>query len=280
MELADSVLRRDPVVEQQYLFTHFSTRFVAQATKMATSGERSSQYGKSAKTYAGILEKIIGSLDVRKIETKHWISFVEQLKPHTTPATKAYISSIFRNIMKMARNDGILQSIPETPIPKKQDNPRLLFRFHPLVSKEHDVYKKLLVAAKNVVGDKIRGIPITEELYDLILFVTHSFVRPTTTELYAIRHADIQVADNPRRLILTIRDGKTGFRIGNTMPVAVSVYKRIKERYPDAKPTDYIFMPDRLNRAVASENVARWFNHALAVADIKHDPFTNQNHTV
>ena len=280
MEIADTVLRRDPVVEQQYLFTHFSARFVAQATKMATSGERSSQYGISAKTYAANLDKIFGSLDVRKIETKHWIGFVEQLKPDTKPATKAYISSMFKNIMKMARNDGVIQAIPETLIPRLQDNPRPFFRFHPLVSKKHDVYQTLLAAAKSVVGDKVRGIPITEELYDIILFVIHSFVRPTTTELYSLRHADIQVAQNPRRLILTIRDGKTGFRIGNTMPAAVSVYERIKQRYPDAKPDDYIFLPGRLNRATASDNVARWFNHVLAVANIKHDPFTKQDHTV
>jgi len=183
--------------------------------------------------------------------------------------------------MKIARDEGIIKSIPETPLPKQKDNPRPFFRFHPLVSKEHDVYKKLLQTAKSVVGTTPKRVPtITDELYDVILFVIHSFVRPTTTELYSLRHADIQVADNPRRLILTIRDGKTGFRIGNTMPVAVSVYKRIKERYPDAKPTDYIFMPQNQNRSYVLQIVARWFNHALRVADIKHDPFTNQDHTV
>jgi hypothetical protein len=183
--------------------------------------------------------------------------------------------------MKIARNSGVIKGVPETPIPKLQDNPRPFFRFHPLVSKEYDVYQKLLATAKTLVGDRPKGMTmITEELYDLILFVTHSFVRPTTTELYAIRHADIQVADNPRRLILTIRDGKTGFRIGNTMPAAVSVYERIKERQPNAKPNDYIFLPHNQNRLTAAKTIALWFNHALAVADIKHDQFTNQDHTV
>lgn len=57
---------------------------------------------------------------------------------------------------------------------------------------------------------EVRGIPITDELYDLILFLVHSFVRPLTTELYALTHGDVMIADDPRRLILTIRDGKTG----------------------------------------------------------------------
>ena len=80
-----------------------------------------------------------------------------------------------------------------------------------MVSKDDDAYKKVLDTAQKLAakGEKVRGIPITDELYDLILFVTHSFVRPTTSELYSIRHQDVTVADNPRRLIVTIRDGKT-----------------------------------------------------------------------
>jgi len=30
------------------------------------------------------------------------------------------------------------------------------------------------------------GVPVTDELYDLVLFVVHSFVRPIATELYAL----------------------------------------------------------------------------------------------
>jgi len=281
MELADSVLRREPSIPKEYLFQHFSNLFLAEATKQSINGERSKHYGKTAKTYTRLFDKTFGQMDVRKIETNDWMKFLTTTRAEMKPATKAILCSTFRNVMKIARNSGVIKGVPETPIPKLQDNPRPFFRFHPLVSKEHDVYKKLLATAKTLVGDRPKGMTmITEELYDLILFVTHSFVRPTTTELYSIRHADIQVADNPRRLILTIRDGKTGFRIGNTMPVAVSVYERIKKRYPDAKPNDYIFLPQNQNRLTASKTIALWFNHALAVADIKHDPFTNQDHTL
>lgn len=31
----------------------------------------------------------------------------------------------------------------------------------------------------------VRGVEVTEELYDLILFCVHHVVRPTTSELYA-----------------------------------------------------------------------------------------------
>jgi hypothetical protein len=38
---------------------------------------------------------------------------------------------------------------------------------------------------------------------------------PPPTELYALRHNDVTVADEPKRLILTVRNGKTGFRADN-----------------------------------------------------------------
>jgi hypothetical protein len=83
------------------------------------------------------------------------------------------------------------------------------------------------------IGVVVRGTTITTELRDIILFITHSFVRPITTELYALRHRDVTVAQNPKRLILTIRDGKTGYRVSNTMEASVSVYERINSRYPN-----------------------------------------------
>ena len=127
---------------------------------------------------------------------------------------------------------------------------------------------------------QIRGVAVTDELYDLILFVTHSFVRPTITELYALRHNDVTVAENPKRLLLTIRNGKTGYRASNTMPAAVSVYERITQRYPNAKGEDYLFFPAYPNRETASRIVQRQFNTALERANIKHDPFTNTTHTL
>ena len=80
-----------------------------------------------------------------------------------------------------------------------------------------------------------------DELRDFILFMTHSFLRPTESEIYALTHRDIAIADNPKRLIITIRKGKTGHRISNTMPAAVSVYERIKRRHEGYGLDDYLF---------------------------------------
>jgi len=151
-----------------------------------------------------------------------------------------------------------------------------------LVSKDDDAYKKVLDTAQKLAakGEKVRGIPVTDELYDLILFVTHSFVRPTISELYSIRHQDVTIAENPRRLIVTIRDGKTGFRVLNTMPAAVSVYERIQIRHQELGKEDYIFLPDYKNRITAGKIIQRQFKELMSQSGLEVDSSTGMKHSI
>ena len=150
------------------------------------------------------------------------------------------------------------------------------------MAKEDDNYQKLLAAIKKAAeeGVSVRGFAVTDEFYDMILFLTHSFVRPISSELYAIKHSDVTVADDPRRLIVTVRDGKTGFRGANTMPAAVSVYERILQRYPIAKPEDYIFYPQYKNRTTASGMIQRLFTEVLRYGELQTDTPTGKTHTL
>ena len=50
-------------------------------------------------------------------------------------------------------------------------------------------------------GVVIRGIPVPGEVYDLIIFIVNSFVRPISSELFALKHSDVTVAKDPQRLI-------------------------------------------------------------------------------
>jgi hypothetical protein len=129
-------------------------------------------------------------------------------------------------------------------------------------------------------GVVVRGVEATEELYDLILFCVHSFVRPTTSELYALKHDDIALETKPKRLLVTIRSGKTGFRIANTMSGAVAAYQRTRKRYPDVGGDDYIFLPHYANRATAARVFQRQFNLLLDRTGLKHDPMTDTDRSV
>jgi hypothetical protein len=127
----------------------------------------------------------------------------------------------------------------------------------------------------------VRGSVVTDELYDFILFMTHSFLRPTESEIYALTHHDIAVADDPKRLIITVRKGKTGHRLSNTMQGAVSVYQRIKRRYPNHTLDDFLFLPKYVNRTHAKRIIQRQFNALLERCGLKKDRnSSNQQHTV
>jgi hypothetical protein len=284
-----SLLKQEQPIERQFTFHHFGIKCLTKNESLATRGERNIGYVKAIKWSLqnadwGLL-KWFGSKDVRKITTREFAQYMEHLtnkRPDLTASTKNTIMASFRNVLKMARDEGAIDVIPNTPRAKQRDNPRPLFRFYPLVSRKEDAYKKVLETAKRMAceGVVVRGITVTDELYDIILFLAHSFVRPLVSEVYAIRHSDVTVAQNPKRLIVVIRDGKTGFRAANTMPAAVWVYERIRKRFPDSQDNDYIFLPQYKNRQTASKIIQRQFKELMLRAGVERDIPTGKKHTI
>ncbi len=287
--LALSLLKSTPIVQTEYLFSGYVQKLLRKTKLLSDTGERNPNYVKTIHWAIqnadwGLLD-YFGDHDIRKIKTnsfQEYLGHLQKKRPDLSPSTKNTLTAAFRNVMKVAVEEGIIDVIPSTPRSKLKDNPRPFFRFHPLVRKEDDAYQKLLSTAKTMAIQcvEVRGTPITDELYDILLFLTHSFVRPLTTELYAIRHRDITVAEDPRRLIVTIRDGKTGYRASNTMEAAVSIYQRICARQPELTPDDFIFLPGYANRTTAGKVIQRQFSALMEVADLQIDPFTGKAHTL
>jgi hypothetical protein len=283
------LLRSEKPVEREFTFRHFAIKCLSNSSALVAKGERNGNYARviqwAIQNEDWGLVRRFGPKDVRSIKMHDYKTYGEHLertRPHLSSSTKNSILAAFRNVMKVARDEGVIDHIPDTPRTRQRDNPRPFFRFHPLISKKNDAYQKLLVTAKMMgkEGVIVRGVPITDELYDLILFVTHSFVRPIVTELYALKHNDVTIADDPKRLIVTVRNGKTGFRSANTMPAAVSVYERILKRYPDAKGEDYVFLPQYPNRQTASRIIQRQFHELLSRASLQTDVISGQRHTM
>jgi hypothetical protein len=288
-ELALSLLRAERVTDTQYQFRTYAIKMLNKSKVQADGGERSVGYMKS--THWAIqnedwgLVRWFGPKDVRKLRTHDFQEYFAELdrrRPDLSSSTKNTLMAAFRNVLKVARDEGVIDFIPDTPRARQKDNPRPFFRFHPLVSKENDVYKKLLNTAQAMAAEQVevRGITVTDELYDLLMFIVHSFVRPITTELYALKHKDVVVANDPKRLILTVLNGKTGYRSSNTMAAAVSIYQRICDRNPNRRADDYLFLPDYANRTTASKIVQRQFHALMARANIQTDAVTGKNHTL
>jgi hypothetical protein len=288
-ELALSLLKAEKPVEREFTFHSYALKLLHRSRLQQQSGERSKGYVKAL--HWGIqnedwgMLRFFGERDVRQIRTQTYQEYMADLakrRPGMTASTRNTLMATLRNVLKIARDEGVIDAIPETPRSRVKDNPRPFFRFHPLVAKDDDNYQKLLRQVKEMADQRVvvRGVEITDELYDLILFVTHSFVRPISSELYAIRHSDVTIASDPKRLIVTVRDGKTGYRSANTMEAAVSVYERIKKRHPNAKPEDYLFYPEYKNRITASNIVQRQFRHVLQEGGIHVDVATGKTHTL
>jgi hypothetical protein len=284
-----SLLQAEPVVEAQFSFRHFAIKCISKSQELASKGERNANYARTI-IWAiqnedwGLVRKF-GHRDVRQIKTKDFQDYIEDLsqkRPDLSPSTKGSISAAFRNVLKIARDEGVIDRLPDTPRTKQRDNPRPFFRFYPLVPPKEDAELKLRQTAADMAeeGVIVRGVPITYELYHLIKFVLGSFVRPIVTELYALRHNDITPAKNPRRLLVTVRNGKTGYRVANTMISTYFLYNDIRKLHPEAKGDDYVFLPQYKNRHTAAKIIQRQFHAVLKRAGIEVDPFTGRKHTL
>jgi hypothetical protein len=292
-ELAASILATGTISAppKEYRFSHFANLLLKEAEYDVAQGNRAKSIIKDTRSILehkdrGILKEF-GNKDVREIKTKDFAVFVRRViekNSDLSASTHNQIRTCFRKVMKLAVIEGAIHSIPDVPkLNRNTPNARSFFRFYPVVPKERDDYKKLINTAAELAktNTNVRGIPITEELRDIILFTVHSFVRPTNSELYALKHADITRLDKPDRLSLTLRKGKTGYRSVDTMKGAVSVYERIKQRYPMFQgDDDYIFLPQYKNRDTAKRIVMRQFNHLLDITGLKKDIYTGQIHSM
>ncbi len=288
-EIAHGITGPNRTAPPEFSFKTYAGKTIARGRQLVESGERNANYIRTTQLFLDNDERGLvrhfGHRDVRELKTRDYQLFIDGLtrkRPDLSASTRNMLMATFRNVLKTARDDGVIDAVPDTPRPKQKDNPRSFFRFTPLVPPEHDEWDLLKRTARKLAADNtiVRGVPVTEELYDLILFCVHSFVRPTVSELYALKHSDVGLSEDPEALLLHIRKGKTGNRTSTTMPAAVAIYKRIQKRNPGATGEDYLFLPGYKNRATAARIIQRQFNHLLAVTGLKHDATTNAERSI
>ena len=81
------------------------------------------------------------SCDVRDLTTRDWQLFIEKLtrkRSDLSSSTRNMLMATFRNVLKVARDDGLIDVMPATPRQRQKDNPRSFFRCAPLVEPERD----------------------------------------------------------------------------------------------------------------------------------------------
>ena len=271
LEVAEEIfekLKQNKVSESR-TFNHFS-KILMKYQKSLSGKTRSERFAKDDEKIIlrenDGLNAYFGNRDINEITTfdlRDYLTFLDDSRDKPLSASsKSKHLTIIGKIFKIAYEKGSLKSMPIIPTVSKRDNPRPSF--------SEDEYKLLLKTTREVVDKnvKVRGLRIVEEMYYFIVFMTHTFMRPIESEIFAVRHQDIDVKYKPNRLEIKIK-GKTGFRIVSSMPDALDFYDKLRVINPDYKPTDYLFFNEYPNRTTALRNVNRMFNYILEEGNLK-----------
>ena len=251
------------------MFSHFAESLMKQQSAM--SGKtRSLRFAKDDESIIqregdGLIAYFGGRNinDITTYDLREYLSYLDDNRNASlSSSSKNKHLTIIGKIFKVAYEKDVLDRLPLIPKVSIKDNPRPSF-----TEKE---YKLLLKTTKEVIQEqvKVRGILIDDELYYFIVFLVHSFMRPVESEIFAVKHEDISIEEDPKRLKIKV-SGKTGFRYVSTMPDAVDFYAKLQSLKPHCEPTDYLFFSGYLNRSTAIRNVNRQFNYILDRCNLK-----------
>ena len=216
---------------------------------------------------------------------------------------------IVKKVLTHALKREFIKSLPVFPKIKKEDSPRGWFNTREyrrvwsaakrLVGVEYEVravkgseddgedaqhiiYPKADLKKGAVkLGKPIRNITITYDLYNLIVFMVSSFVRPTDIKVLKHKHVAILRGDNTY-LRLSLPKTKKHDKPVVTMRWAVVVYERLRDYYAAqglAKADDYVFMPQQLNRDYALKDLQKQFSVVLNDVGLK-ESATGENRSL
>lgn len=250
------------------------------------------------------------SYDVAKIDYFALELFLRKIsEDKISNSTAIAYMGIVKKVLTYALKKELIKALPVFPKIKKEDSPRGWFTTREyrrvwsaakrLIGAEyeiravgnanddgedaqHIIYPKGdLKKGKKKLGKPIRNITITYDLYNLIVFMTNSFVRPT--DIKVLKHKHVAVIRNEYEYLrLSLPKTKKHDKPIVTMKWAVVVYERIRDYYAKqglAKADDYVFMPQQRNRDYALKDLQRQFSVVLNDVGLK-ESATGENRSL
>lgn len=223
--------------------------------------------------------------------------FVEKMREDKiSPSTmNRYLVSV-RQILKHAVKKELLDALPIFPTVTAKDNPRPWFN-----EAEYETLKKV---AEEVAeeGYKWKGVDLTIEMRQFIIFMVNTFLRPS--DWYQLKRKHIQVqeygVDEPL-LIISPPSSKTINTPILSMPAAVPVFRKIVDEQNKLRSADierlknkpikpkldnngtpievepikmwdkeaYVFLPNVQSRPFAQSVMRNFFEYLLEKANLK-----------
>jgi len=224
----------------------------------------------------------------------------EQEQQISADTTKQYLK-LAKRVLAYAHRMRYINNVPATPKFKVESKARGYFnskeynllhrRANALIGKRFEERviegkgRTLFNEGETTEGRLLRKIKIEKELYELIIFMSNSFIRPTDIKNLQHKHIEVKKAEH-KYLILNLPPSKKKDKPIATMEMAVDVYERLteynKKKYtrtierngkpitePMTQPDDYLFYPN-LNREYALKQLQRQFDALTWNANLKH----------
>ena len=283
----------DRIVEKRSLRAAKGLSFETYAEKFKDTQNREIRRGSLGKDQsdedARKLEKDVlpymGSMSVRKIDYNVVDQFIDHLVTErglSASSLKKYVVLV-RKVLKEAERDGVISGIPAFPTIKGETNPRPWFT--------PQQYKNLLAACRDLQenpptsgygagkGDSAFDY---EELYDFIIFMIHTFLRPSEWKFLQNKHVRVMETNGVNQLVISVPNAKTKKASGSidstSTEVAADIYlKRILKRHDG--PNDYLFFNDIADRnRWVQDKVSRIFRVLCEHAELESDAY-GQKHT-
>jgi site-specific recombinase XerD len=215
----------------------------------------------------GVLKQL-GRMDVGDVRTTHVRDYLNWLEAKRSrplsSSTKSKHLVVIRKVLRLAYEAGVIAAIPPMPRIARRDNPRNHF--------SEEEYENLFFTARELAeaGAVVRGVPVTPELQHFVSFLVETFLRPTESEVFALQHQDVAIRPDTGTLRIRVRKAKTknALEWTETAEYAVRPYDAIKALRSNFKPTDYVFLPDYLNRATAKRVMQNQFRFLLGKAGL------------
>ena len=294
----NELLRRD--FEGETLNTTMTFRKVAQLmlTEMKNQVERNEITDMTAEIARLRLNKPVfknlNNMEVGSIFYETLQQFINTLSKSKEAISKDTISQylkLAKRVLSYAHRMRYINHLPATPKFKVEGKARGYFnnadynllhrRANSLIGKRFEERvieakgRTLFKEGETTEGRLLRKITIQQELYEMIIFMTNSFIRPTDIKNLKHKHIEVKKGEH-NYLILNLPPSKKKDKPIATMEKAIEVYERLTEhnrehyeeevekngeivKEPMVRADDYLFYPN-LNRDYALKQLQRQFD--------------------
>lgn len=253
---------RERMIPREKRVAHHVERLQTEQEKKVTRGQRNARFASTDKYRFNAIKDFFKDDAIDKIDGQRIRDFQDYLYDENPGISKATVRHYFvalRKVLKQAALTGSLDSLPQFPDVGGTTgiNPRTGF--------STEEYKTL----RNHLKKKATKDARYAEVYDLVLFLANSLLRPS--EVKRLTHEHVRLGKDTAGATLFVRPPNPKVKAYDyetfTMPGAIEAYKRMQKRYPDKDA--YLFLSSTDNRDYALRAVGELFGEALEELGMK-----------